>query len=65
MAVDISRNSPMVALFLLIWLCGCLLEPGDLGSSDVGYRLQASHSLWTGESQVRSDDSGPNLSDRT
>ena len=56
MAFGISRNSPIVALFLLTWLCGCLLEPGDLGSSDAGYRLQASHSLWTDEPQIRPDD---------
>lgn len=56
MAFGISRNSPIVALFLLTWLCGCLLEPSDLGSSDAGYRLQASHSLWTGAPQIRPGD---------
>ena len=50
------RNSLIVPLFLLTWLCGCLLEPGDLGSSDASYRLQASHSLWTGEPQVLPND---------
>ncbi len=46
----------IVPLFFLIFFWGSLIEPGDLGISDVGYRLQAAHSLWTGEPQVRSED---------
>jgi hypothetical protein len=52
---DVKRSKPLrliVPLFLLTWFFGCLLEPGDLGSSDAGYRLQIAHSLWTGDPQV-------------
>jgi hypothetical protein len=42
----------LVPLFLLTWFFGCLLETGDLGSIDVGRRLQVAHSLWTGDPQV-------------
>ena len=42
----------IVPLFLLTWFFGCLLEPGDLGSSDAGARLQVAHSLWTSDPQV-------------
>ena len=47
----------LVPLFLLTWFVGCLLETGDLGSIDAGYRLQVAHSLWTGGPQVASSDS--------
>jgi hypothetical protein len=45
------------SIFLLVWFFSVLLEPGDLGSSDVGFRLQAAHSLWTSDPQVRADES--------
>jgi hypothetical protein len=49
----VAKRLPlMVPLFLLIWFFGGLLEAGDLGSSDVAYRLQAAHSLWTSDPQV-------------
>src|SRR5262249_3464424 len=46
----------IVPLFVLTWFVGGLLEPGDLGSMDAGYRLQVAHSLWTGDPQVKSVD---------
>lgn len=46
---------PLLSIFLLVWVFGLLIEPGDLGSSDVAYRLQASHAIWTGEPQVSRD----------
>jgi hypothetical protein len=47
-----KRTLFIVQLCLLVWFFGCLLETGDLGSADVGYRLQAAHSLWTSDPQV-------------
>jgi hypothetical protein len=48
---------PLIApLFFLAWLFGVLVEPGDLGSSDVARRLQVAHSLWTNDRQVLPDD---------
>ena len=43
-------------VFFLAWLVGGLLEPGDLGSSDVEHRLRVAHSLWTSDPQVAPDD---------
>jgi hypothetical protein len=55
-ALGTTRIPFVIPLFFLAWFSGTLLEPGDLGSSDVAYRLQATHSLWTGEPQVRPED---------
>jgi hypothetical protein len=58
-AVDVKRSKHirlLVPLFLLTWFVGCLLETGDLGSMDAGFRLQVAHSLWTSDPQVDSAD---------
>jgi hypothetical protein len=50
MSPDMKRSKHVrliVPLFVLTWFVGCLLETGDLGSIDAGYRLQVAHSLWT------------------
>jgi hypothetical protein len=60
-AFGAKRLPLMVPLFLLTWFFGGLLETGDLGSSDVAYRLQAAHSLWTSEPQVRPTDTNRTL----
>jgi hypothetical protein len=60
-ASDPTRVPFIVSLFILAWFFGVLLEPGNLGSSDTSYRLQAAHSLWTGDPQVRPDDPNSTL----
>lgn len=43
-------------LFALGLLTGFVVEDGDLSSVDAARRLQVTHSLWTSEPPVRSDD---------
>ena len=55
MSSDVKHSKHIrliVPLFLLTWFVGCLLETGDLGSMDAGFRLQVAHSLWTSDPQV-------------
>ena len=55
LTMDVRRSKHIrliVPLFLLTWFVGCLLETGDLGSMDAGFRLQVAHSLWTSDPQV-------------
>jgi len=52
-----SKHILIVTLFFLTWFVGCILETGDLGSVDTGYRLQVAHSLWTSDPQVDPDNS--------
>jgi len=43
---------PLSLLLLVTALFTCLIQSGELGTSDSEHRLQVTHSLWTGQPQV-------------
>jgi hypothetical protein len=45
-------STPLSLLLLFTALFTFLIQSGELGTADTTYRLQVTHSLWTGEPQV-------------
>jgi hypothetical protein len=45
-------SDPVILLVLTAGLLACVVQSGELGTSDTMHRLQTTHWLWTGEPQV-------------
>jgi len=51
-----ALSDPLKLLLAVTALFTFLIQSGELGTSDTAHRLQVTHSLWTGEPQVFSDE---------
>jgi hypothetical protein len=49
-------SRPLLLLLLIAGLLTFLVQSGELGTSDTMHRLQVTHSLWTGQPQVFSNE---------
>src|ERR1700722_12625332 len=49
-------QKPLVLLAVIAALAACVVQSGELGSSDTQHRLQAAQSFWTSEPAVFKDE---------